>query len=744
MLLSGLALSTLVGILCAALATGVLPPGERSADLQDSAATAHFLIDLPSPSILERRGPLPAVETLVKHAELLGRVVASPPVIERIGRRAGIRPDQISASARTTADVPLSLAEPGSEQRASEIARSRKPYRLEVQARLRTPIVDVYSQAPTTREAIRLANAAVPGLRDYLDELSDRQGFPRDRQVQLRQLGDARGGVVNGPAAAGVIAALGFIVGFGLACCAWVAGISLMRRRRGQSAPRPPQPSRALELLRSRLPRARAKPEADVDDDWPRTTRVLPWMVAGLMAMVWLTPFNQMQLGGGGAPIDLKLDRLVLPVVVVIWVLALTAGGRAAPRLRFTWIHGALGALVAIGFVSVVLDARYLNHVLELDLAVKKLPLLLSYLVLFVITASSVRGTEVRAFLNYTLLLGALCGLGLIVEYRLHQNLFYDVSGILFPFFQMDDSLAGSVDSIGRFQVHGPAEPGVEAVGMLAMALPIAMVGFMSSKETRAKVLYGIAACALVAGMFATFRKTALLAPVSVVLTLAYFRRRELLKLAPLAMVLVVVVSALSPGAMGSTVSQFFRSDRTQIGTVSDRTADYDAIRPDLWSNLAFGRGWGTYNHESYRILDSEILHRTVETGVLGLLAFLLTPLSVLLCARATIARRDPRWAPLAVIGTASAVCFLTISTLYDSLSFPHATYVFLYMAGLVAALIAMDKGAAEDRDEDDESQAGDERRPQPTRGGPLPHPPVRARRVQVPAGVSRLSSGRP
>jgi hypothetical protein len=726
LLLSGFALSTLVGILCAAVASGLLPPGAGSS-VRESAATGHFLIDLPSPSVLERRGPLPAVETLVKHAELLGRVVASPPILERIADRAGIRRDRISATARTTADVPLALAEPGSEQRASEIVRSRKPYRLEIQSRLTTPIVDVYTQAPTTAEAMRVADAVVPALRDYLNELADKREFPRDRQVQLQQLGAARGGVVSGSGTVGIIAFLGFLVGFGLTASGWVAAILFMRRRRGAPArPRPPRPER----------RGAGPPE---DDDWPRTTRVLPWLAAGLMAMIWLTPFNQMQLGGGGAPIDLKLDRLVLPVVVVVWVLALAAGGRAAPRLRFTWIHGALGALVAIGFVSVVLDARYLNHVLELDLAVKKLPLLLSYLVLFLIVASSVRRSEVRAFLNYTLGLAALCGLGLVIEYRLHVNLFYDISSILFPIFQFDDSLAGTVDSIGRFQVHGPAEPGVEAVGMLAMALPIAMVGFMSTKETRAKVLYGLAACALAAGMFATFRKTALLAPVSVVLTLAYFRRRELLKLAPLAMVLVVVVSALSPGAMGSTMSQFFRSDRTQIGTVSDRTADYDAIRPDLWSNIAFGRGWGTYNHESYRILDSEILHRTVETGVLGLLAFLLTPLSVLFCARRMIGARDPDWSPLAVIGTAAAICFLTISTLYDALSFPHATYVFLCMAALVAALTARDRRTAEEA-----PPAPEEQLPQLVAAPRLLLPSALPRTAQVPVGASRLSGGRP
>ena len=62
--------------------------------------------------------------------------------------------------------------------------------------------------------------------------------------------------------------------------------------------------------------------------------------------------------------------------------------------------------------------------------------------------------------------------------------------------------------------------------------------------------------------MFATYRKSALLAPVAVVLTIAYFRRRDLLKLAPLGMVLMIVVSALSPGALSAIVGQFTRADR--------------------------------------------------------------------------------------------------------------------------------------------------------------------------------------
>jgi O-antigen ligase len=281
-----------------------------------------------------------------------------------------------------------------------------------------------------------------------------------------------------------------------------------------------------------------------------------------------------------------------------------------------------------------------------------------------------------------------ICALGIIFEYRFELNVFYDWSEkLLSGIFSVTAPETGAVDSIGRREVMGPAGAPLEAVAMLSMALPIALVGVIQADRWRGRILYGLAACLLLAATLATFRKSALLAPISVVLTVTYFRRQELLKLAPLALVLLIFVHVLAPGAIGSTTQQF-DPERLGVTTVSDRTADYDAVRPDVWTHLALGRGWGSYEHFSYRILDSELLHRTIEMGVLGLLAYLFMGLSVVLSARATIASRDPTGAPLALIGAAAAVSFLVVSTLFDVLSFPHATYIFLYMAGLVAAVI--------------------------------------------------------
>jgi hypothetical protein len=427
---------------------------------------------------------------------------------------------------------------------------------------------------------------------------------------------------------------------------------------------------------------------AGEEGSWPRTTRILPWSVAGFMAMLWLVPFNSIALSAS-LPIDLKFDRLILPFLIAAWVLALAAGGPGAPCVRLTRIHVALAAYIALACLSIVLDAGTLNRALELDLAVKKLTLLLSYGLLFVVVASVVRRSEIRAFLTYTLALAVICALGTIWEYRFHYNVFYSLSDTLLPgLFQVGSAESASVDEIGRRLVRGPAELGLETVAMLAMALPIAVVSLLQATRWRMRILYGLAACLLLAAAISTYRKSALIAPLSAILTLAYFRRRELLRLAPLGLVVLVVgVHALSPGALGAIAGQL-DSSRLGVATVSDRTSDYDAIRPDVWTDPVLGRGFGTYEHIRYRILDMEMLDRLVEGGVVGVSAYLLLMAAVVAAARNPIRRRDPRWSPVALSAAGATVSFLVMSFLFDVMSFPHCPYILLSLAGLLAAVV--------------------------------------------------------
>ncbi len=124
---------------------------------------------------------------------------------------------------------------------------------------------------------------------------------------------------------------------------------------------------------------------------------------------------------------------------------------------------------------------------------------------------------------------------------------------------------------------------------------------------------------------------------------------------------------------------------------MSDRAADYDAVRPDLWSHLAFGRGYGSYDHHSYRVLDSEFLSRIVDTGIVGTAALFFMLLAILFAARPIINDRHPTWSPIALMVGASAVAFLVLTFLFDVSSFPHVPYILLALAGLLAVVISRD-----------------------------------------------------
>jgi hypothetical protein len=716
-MLGVLVVSALVGLVCAQLSI-------KGQQLDVSGATTRVLVDYPRTTVPDQRSTTSDFGALTTRAELLGSLMSSKPTVERIARRARIPADQIGAVQVVTAPVDRVFSEAGSEERASRLLVAEKPYRLEIQAKPTLPMLDVYAQAPSTAEAERLANASVGGLRDYLRAFAVRQGFKPGTGVRLKQLGQARGGVISGRGVAKV-AGLTFLVAFALSCCALLL---LLRLRSGRSAapaafeagdeqtldPSPVpsggalaltpalavpgqqsvplgapawRPAAAFSLDGLRSPLERFRSTATYGGDWPNTTRMLPWMIAGFMAVLWLVPFDEIQLAFS-MPIDLKLDRLLLPLIVVVWVLALVGGGAARPRLRLTWVHVGVGAFVAVACLSVVLNAGDLIKTLEFEQSMKALPLLVSYLTLFLLIASSIRRTEVRPFMKYTLALAVICAIGTIWEYRFQYNFFYEWSDKLLPgVFDVGAAESSAYDSLGRRVTRGPASHPLEAVAMLCMAFPIALAGAVHSTERRGRVLYGLAACLLFAAMLTTDRKSALLAPLAVVVMIAYFRRRELLRMAPLAVPLVIAIQFLSPGALASIVYQF-QPDHLGANTVSDRSADYDAVRPDLWTHFAFGRGWGSYQPPTHRVLDSEILGRVVETGVVGLAAFVLMSLCVVFCARATIRGRHPTWAPIALASAGAAVGFLVVSTLFDSMAFPHAPYIFLCMGALLAAIL--------------------------------------------------------
>jgi hypothetical protein len=72
-----------------------------------------------------------------------------------------------------------------------------------------------------------------------------------------------------------------------------------------------------------------------------------------------------------------------------------------------------------------------------------------------------------------------------------------------------------------------------------------------------------------------------------------------------------------------------------------------------------------------------------LETGVVGTGSYLALILVVLVVAHPAIRGKDLRRAPPALAAAAAALSFAIANLLFDVIAFPHAPYLFAFIAGL-------------------------------------------------------------
>ncbi len=423
--------------------------------------------------------------------------------------------------------------------------------------------------------------------------------------------------------------------------------------------------------------------------DWPRTTRIGPWAVALFIGMLWLLPFNSISMHVQ-LPFELKLDRIVLPFVVVAWVLSLFMADKRR-RSQLTPVHIAVGTFIAVEFMTDILNITVINRELLVNQALKTLVLLSSYAIFFVIVASVVRPSEVRVFIKFMLILASIAGLGALVEYQFRYNVFYQLTGSLLPkaLFSIPPFDPNAVDELGRRMTMGPSGQPLELTTMMCLALPFALVGVMWAKERKEKIWYGLAACIMLSAGVASFRKSAFITPFAVCVVLFALSPRRAIRLLPGLPIVFVAIHLMAPGAIGSVFKELFGGQVGSVGTTTHRVAAYEFVRPYLWTNPAFGIGYGTYGANVNRIFDSQVLDTILDSGIVGLLTYLGMILTSLFTA-VSIVRRHSRNSEVARMATAlgaAAVAFFVSSFLYDAVGFPHGPYIFLAITGLIAVL---------------------------------------------------------
>jgi hypothetical protein len=418
-------------------------------------------------------------------------------------------------------------------------------------------------------------------------------------------------------------------------------------------------------------------------DNWPHTRRALPWALTGFLVMLWLLPFDSVSLPIP-LPLEAKLDRPVLLILVVIWVIAL-ARGRRSPTLRVGPVHYAFAAFILVAVLSLVQGADVTVRLGEFELGVRKLALLLSYATLFVIVASSVRPGEVRPFMKLMCGLAALTAIGVLIEYRTGFNAFYELTSKVLPVARPAE--LGNIDSLGRKSIIGPTVHPLAPAMMMACAMPYALIRLYDEPELRRKLLWGALAGLLFAAALATGRKTSLLAPLAAVVVLVAFRPRILRQLLPAAVGLFLIAHVAAPGALGSIGDALLPQNLFKTDSAMNRQSDYTAIRPDLIEHPFLGRGYETYDQKKYRILDNQYLTTMIGTGAIGVIAYISIYLAIFLVAFRVARNRGGEGGSIGIAIAAITVALALGGALFDLLAFPQIPYLLCFFAGFAVVL---------------------------------------------------------
>jgi hypothetical protein len=200
----------------------LLPPGKGEPTLDYYSGRTQILVDSKASSIADLNRDL---SPMVARANVYSRFMTTPAALRVIGAKAKIPAAAIYAEGPYQLGQARFIQEPTAERRGSQLVGRKSRYRLRFDSDPELPIVTVYAEAPSAREATRLAEGAASGLAEYVTKLQDEQGISERRRVAIRQLGSTTGAPVTAGASKKV-AVFVFMVVFGI----WCLAILMVRR----------------------------------------------------------------------------------------------------------------------------------------------------------------------------------------------------------------------------------------------------------------------------------------------------------------------------------------------------------------------------------------------------------------------------------------------------------------------------------------------------------------------------------
>ena len=425
---------------------------------------------------------------------------------------------------------------------------------------------------------------------------------------------------------------------------------------------------------------------------------VLRWpAVVGLLLSIMLfVPIGRYSIPIN-LPFGMELYRLAVAGVLAIWAGALLVDPNV--RLRRSPFRVPLIIILCATFGSIIVNV---GRVMPLGPAVlKAVTFFLSFVFLHYFVLSVIRSR--RAIENVTKFLvagTAIVAASAIVEQRTQFNIFDHVGQVL-PFLQFNGAV--EVERFGLTRAVGSSGHPIELGVVLAMVFPLALaLGFGYGRR------WWIPTAVLAVGVMSAASRTPIMVLAAAGLVLLWLRPRDLKRLIPLGVPLVVVVNLALPGSIGTLKAAFF----PQGGLIEEQATVYQNADPLLAGGRVsqlgpmldqasrrpvLGQGFATRQTgfsnplRNAPILDDQWLGLLLELGIVGVVGWAaLFVGSARRLGRAARRRAGPDgW--LAAGLAASIVSFGVAMFTFDGFSFIQASFLFWMLISLSGSLLLSD-----------------------------------------------------
>ena len=427
--------------------------------------------------------------------------------------------------------------------------------------------------------------------------------------------------------------------------------------------------------------------------------RLLAWrsLMVGLVVVILFVPIRRYTIPGH-LPFQLEPYRLFVAFIAIAAFTSLLIDPRV--RMRLTGFEAPLAfILFAIVGSDIVNSARIAELGVHSDV-IKRLTFFISFfLVVLMVNWLIRRQDDIDLVLRTLVAGGGVLAVFAIFEALTGYNIFNHLSSFV-PVLRTADIPWSLLHPTGHLRVYASAEHPIALGAAFVMIMPFGFYLALKTKQYR----WWIYTLLLLLGALATVSRTAVVMLVVTAVVFARHRPKEMKRLWPAVLPLLIVVHLALPGTIGSLKDGFFPSggliaqQKEGAGTRgSGRIADLGPSLREWKERPILGQGFGTRIVDKERqnapILDDQWLGTLLETGAAGFVAWVW--LFVLFARRMGRAARklsDRDDALLFSCFTAAVASFAIGMAFYDAFSFIQVTFLMFILLGLGSSALALQR----------------------------------------------------